>query len=73
MGVSAKGRVEHLKQNETPNVYGASGFVLGVSLDSRCPRKCDGQGKHDKLCHFLTSRIELRKNETKRPVKRGGV
>ena len=30
MLVSGKGRVEHQKQNETPHVYGASGFVLGV-------------------------------------------
>ena len=27
--VSAKSRCEHLKQNQTPQVYGASGFVLG--------------------------------------------
>ena len=71
MGVSAKGRVEHQKQNETPHVYGASGFVLGVSLDSRCRRKCYGQGKHDTLCHFSTSRIELRKKRNQTPCKEG--
>jgi len=61
MVVSAKGHFEPQKQNETPHVNGASGFVLGVSLDSRCRRKCYGQGKDDTLCHFSTSRIKLRK------------
>ena len=73
MVVSAKGHVELQKQNETPNVYGASRFVLGVSLDSGCRRKCYGQGKHDTLCHFFDIENQVEKKMKLNALKRGGV
>ena len=73
MVVSTKGHVELQKQNETSHVYGASGLVLGVSLDSRCWRKCYGQGKHDTLCHFFDIESHVEKKTKLNALERGGV
>ena len=41
MPVSAEGRVEHQKQNQTATSQWPVGFVFGVQLDYSCRKKSD--------------------------------
>ena len=61
MPVSAEGRVEHQKQNQTATSQWPVGFVFGVQLDYSCRKKSDPANAENRvhgffrqMAHFLT-------------------
>ena len=56
MPVSAEGRVEHQKQNQTATSQWPVGFVFGVQLDYSCRFKSVPSNGRNRVAdtHFLT-------------------
>ena len=49
MPVSAEGRVEHQKQNQTATSQWPVGFVFGVQLDYSCRKKSEPAGAENRV------------------------
>ena len=57
MPVSAEGRVEHQKQNQTATFQWPVGFVFGVQLDYSCRKKSVPPDAENRVLHVFETKF----------------